>query len=50
LKLSAKSNRVKEREIYTHYTNATDTVLLKMVMAAVEDIALRQTLTAASLI
>ncbi|KDQ17576.1 hypothetical protein BOTBODRAFT_105257 [Botryobasidium botryosum FD-172 SS1] len=38
LKLSAKSNRVKEREIYTHYTNATDTVLLKMVMAAVEGV------------
>ncbi|KAG8976449.1 hypothetical protein FRC05_003692 [Tulasnella sp. 425] len=37
LKLSAKSNRQKEREIYTHFTNATDTALLRVVMAAVEE-------------
>ncbi|KAG8935897.1 hypothetical protein FRC02_005652 [Tulasnella sp. 418] len=37
LKLSAKSNRVKEREIYTHFTNATDTAMLRVVMAAVEE-------------
>ncbi|KAG8905560.1 hypothetical protein FRB99_008665 [Tulasnella sp. 403] len=36
LKLSATSNRQKEREIYTHFTNATDTALLRVVMAAVE--------------
>ncbi|KAG8985752.1 hypothetical protein FRB90_004465, partial [Tulasnella sp. 427] len=36
LKLSAKSSRQKEREIYTHFTNATDTALLRVVMAAVE--------------
>ncbi|KAG9032306.1 hypothetical protein FRB95_001627 [Tulasnella sp. JGI-2019a] len=37
LKLSSKSSRVKEREIYTHFTNATDTELLRVVMAAVEE-------------
>ncbi|KAF8508763.1 heterotrimeric G protein alpha subunit 4 [Gautieria morchelliformis] len=35
-RLSAKANRINEREIYTHFTNATDTALLKVVMAAVE--------------
>lgn len=44
LKLSAKSNRQKEREIYTHFTNATDTALLRVVMAAVEDIIITQNL------
>ncbi|GJJ09380.1 hypothetical protein Clacol_003602 [Clathrus columnatus] len=37
MRLSAKANRVNEREIYTHFTNATDTALLKVVMAAVEE-------------
>ncbi|KAH7103192.1 heterotrimeric G protein alpha subunit 4 [Auriculariales sp. MPI-PUGE-AT-0066] len=36
LRLSTKSNRVKEREIYIHFTTATDTKLLTKVMAAVE--------------
>jgi len=50
LKLNAKSNRLKEREIYTHFTNATDTELLRVVMAAVEDVALRQGLKDAALL
>jgi len=50
LRLSVKSNRVKEREIYVHYTNATDTQLLTKVMAAVEDIVLRDNLSRAALI
>ncbi|KZV79870.1 heterotrimeric G protein alpha subunit 4 [Exidia glandulosa HHB12029] len=37
LRLSTKSNRVKEREIYIHFTTATDTKLLTKVMAAVEE-------------
>ncbi|KAG8721683.1 hypothetical protein FRC08_011092 [Ceratobasidium sp. 394] len=46
LKLSNKSSRnaansggpvLRKREIYTHYTNATDTELLRVVMAAVEE-------------
>lgn len=46
LKLSNKSSHnsanagrpvLRKREIYTHYTNATDTELLRVVMAAVED-------------
>lgn len=49
-RLSAKANRVNEREIYTHFTNATDTALLKVVMAAVEDITLRNNLQHAALI
>ncbi|KAH8111446.1 guanine nucleotide-binding protein alpha-2 subunit, partial [Phellopilus nigrolimitatus] len=35
-KLSRKSGQTREREIYVHFTNATDTVLLRVVMAAVE--------------
>lgn len=50
LRLSAKANRVNEREVYTHFTNATDTALLKVVMAAVEDITLRNSLQSAALI
>jgi guanine nucleotide-binding protein subunit alpha len=49
-RLSAKSGRPREREIYVHYTNATDTALLRVVMAAVEDIALRHDLNDAVLI
>jgi len=37
LRLSMKSSRTKEREIYVHFTTATDTQLLTKVMAAVED-------------
>ncbi|QRV91649.1 G-protein alpha subunit [Ceratobasidium sp. AG-Ba] len=46
LKLSNKSSHnsanagrpaVRKREVYTHYTNATDTELLRVVMAAVEE-------------
>ncbi|EJT99100.1 heterotrimeric G protein alpha subunit 4 [Dacryopinax primogenitus] len=50
VKLSVKSNRVKEREIYTHFTNATDTELLRVVMAAVEGTVLRTNLSKAALI
>lgn len=49
-KLSRKSGQAREREIYVHFTNATDTALLRVVMAAVEDIALRGNLTKAALI
>jgi len=50
VRLSAKSNRQLDRDVYTHYTNATDTAMLKVVMAAVEDITLRRNLTAAAFI
>lgn len=30
-------NRTEDREIYVHYTNATDTNLLKLTMASVQD-------------
>jgi guanine nucleotide-binding protein subunit alpha len=36
-RLAQKAGRSKEREIYIHFTTATDTALLKVVMAAVED-------------
>jgi len=36
-KLAQKAGRSKEREIYIHITTATDTALLRVVMAAVED-------------
>jgi guanine nucleotide-binding protein subunit alpha len=36
-RLSLKAGRAKEREIYIHITNATDTAMLRVVMAAVED-------------
>jgi len=51
-KLSRKSGhgQTREREIYVHFTNATDTALLRVVMAAVEDIALRGNLTKAALL
>ncbi|KAF8525263.1 heterotrimeric G protein alpha subunit 4 [Hysterangium stoloniferum] len=50
-RLSTKANRTNEREIYTHFTNATDTALLKVVMAAVEgNITLRSNLQHAALI
>jgi len=51
LKLSNKSSHsaanpgrpaLRKREIYTHYTNATDTELLRVVMAAVEDTIISQ--------
>ncbi|KIJ45046.1 hypothetical protein M422DRAFT_29901 [Sphaerobolus stellatus SS14] len=50
VRLSTKANRVNEREVYTHFTNATDTALLRVVMAAVEGIALRTNLQSAALI
>lgn len=34
----------RKREIYTHYTNATDTALLRVVMAAVEDTIISQSI------
>ncbi|TDL22342.1 guanine nucleotide-binding protein alpha-2 subunit [Rickenella mellea] len=50
-KLSRKSGQARERELYVHFTNATDTALLRVVMAAVEgSIALRANLTKAALI
>jgi len=36
-RLAQKAGRSKEREIYIHITTATDTALLRVVMAAVED-------------
>ncbi|KAK7461375.1 hypothetical protein VKT23_008552 [Stygiomarasmius scandens] len=36
-KLAQKAERVKEREIYIHITTATDTAMLRVVMAAVEE-------------
>lgn len=50
LRLSQRAGRPKEREVYVHVTNATDTELLRVVMAAVEDIALRGNLAKAALI
>jgi len=52
LKLSARSAQnapagkapSRKREIYTHYTNATDTALLRVVMAAVEDTIISQSI------
>ncbi|KAK0482796.1 guanine nucleotide binding protein, alpha subunit, partial [Armillaria novae-zelandiae] len=35
-KLATKAGRLKEREIYIHITTATDTAMLRVVMAAVE--------------
>jgi len=49
-RLAQKAGRSKEREIYIHVTTATDTALLRVVMAAVEDIVLRQNLEVAALI
>lgn len=42
LRLAQKSSRTREREIYVHFTNATDTALLRVVMAAVEDTIITQ--------
>jgi len=49
-RLAQKAGRAKEREIYIHTTTATDTELLRVVMAAVEDIVLRSNLQGAALI
>jgi len=49
-RLAAKAGRSKEREIYIHVTTATDTAMLRVVMAAVEDIALRSNLEKAAMI
>lgn len=48
-RLAQKANQ-KEREVYIHVTTATDTAMLRVVMAAVEDIILRQSLQTAALI
>lgn len=37
-------NRVPEREIYIHYTNATDTTLLKATMDSVQDMIIQKNL------
>ncbi|KZS90231.1 guanine nucleotide binding protein, alpha subunit [Sistotremastrum niveocremeum HHB9708] len=50
LRLSQKGGRPKEREIYVHFTTATDTEMLRVIMAAVEGIALRGNLEKAALI
>jgi len=49
-RLAQKAGRSKEREIYIHVTTATDTAMLRVVMAAVEDIVLRSNLEVAALI
>lgn len=38
-------NRTEEREIYVHYTNATDTNLLKITMQSVQDTIIQSNLT-----
>jgi guanine nucleotide-binding protein subunit alpha len=50
LRLAQKSSRTREREIYVHFTNATDTALLRVVMAAVEDSTFKVNLKVAALI
>lgn len=50
VRLSQKAGRSKEREIYVHTTTATDTAMLRVVMAAVEDTILRTNLEVAALI
>lgn len=37
-------NRVPDREIYIHYTNATDTTLLKATMDSVQDMIIQKNL------
>lgn len=37
-------NRVQDREIYVHYTNATDTTLLKATMDSVQDMVIQKNL------
>jgi guanine nucleotide-binding protein subunit alpha len=37
-------NRIPEREIYVHYTNATDTTLLKATMESVQDMIIQKNL------
>ncbi|KAF8992041.1 guanine nucleotide binding protein, alpha subunit [Cyathus striatus] len=49
-RLAQKAGRSKEREIYIHITTATDTAMLRVVMAAVEGIVLRSNLETAALI
>jgi len=49
-RLAQKAGRSKEREIYIHITTATDTAMLRVVMAAVEDMVLRGNLVSAALI
>jgi len=50
VRLSNKSNRQLNRDVYTHFTTATNTNLLKVVMTAVEDISLRHNLQQAALL
>ena len=38
-------NRLEDREIYVHYTNATDTNLLKLTMQSVQDTIIQSNLT-----
>lgn len=38
-------NRTEEREIYVHFTNATDTNLLKITMQSVQDTIIQSNLT-----
>lgn len=38
-------NRSREREIYIHYTNATDTTLLKATMQSVQDMLVQSNLS-----
>ncbi|KIY69336.1 guanine nucleotide binding protein, alpha subunit [Cylindrobasidium torrendii FP15055 ss-10] len=49
-RLATRAGRLKEREIYIHITTATDTAMLRVVMAAVEGIVLRTNLEMAALI
>ena len=39
-----KINRTADREIYIHYTNATDTTLLKATMQSVQDMVIQKNL------
>jgi len=43
-------NRARERIVYAHFTNATDTALLKRVLVSVEDVTFRSNLAAGGLV
>jgi len=48
--IAIKSGRAKDKEVYMHVTNATDTAMLTVVMAAVTDIVMRANLVGAALL
>jgi len=50
LKLSVSSSQTKPREVYVHFTTATDTALLRRVMVSVEDVIMKKNLKHGGLI